>query len=110
MPKIFVEDLEIAENLEIEMISNPATRITDSVLRVQTKTDTIRVRLVNTIYNELHRQTSRLLHVHGGIGCPVCSAIACALAKASGKSVILENTETTEDGKTIIATYRILGE
>jgi hypothetical protein len=111
MPKIFVEDLEIAENLEIEMLSNQvATKITDSISHIQTKNDTIRVRLVNTIYNEIHRQTSQLPRVHRGIGCPICSSIACALAKASGRPVILEKTETTKDGKTIEATYKILGE
>jgi hypothetical protein len=91
MPKLFIEDLEIAENLEL-----------------QAKKDTVYVKITNSICKEIHNEASRLTLVLGKIGCPVCSAIACALTKATGKPVIIENTQLSEDGKTIETTYQIL--
>ena len=40
------------------------------------------------------------------VGCPLCSALACALAKATGKPVTIENEE--QDGKTTKIQYRIM--
>ena len=91
IPKLFIEDLEIAENLEIE-----------------TKYDLIYVKITNSIFEDAHKENRKLSHVYGTIGCPICSAIACALAKATGKPLIIENTEVTEDGKTIEANFQLL--
>jgi hypothetical protein len=88
LPKLFVEDLEIAENLEFEM-----------------KEDSIHLTITNSIYKDL----TNLPHLLGKIGGPICSAIACAITKAAGKPVIIEKIETSEDGKTTDAKFRLLG-
>ena len=42
------------------------------------------------------------------IGCPICSALACALTKATGKPIAIEAITPTEYGEIIAATYRVL--
>jgi len=111
LPRLFIEDLEIAENLEIQM--KPAIlaqKVADSVSAIQFKNDTIYVKITNSLYDSVCKEARSLKHICGSIGCPICSAIACAIAKASGKPVTIEKTESTEDGKVIEAYYRIIEE
>lgn len=42
--------------------------------------------------------------------CCLCSSIACALAKATGKPVWVEGSKMGEASLTVIATYRVLGD
>jgi hypothetical protein len=91
MPKLLIEDLEIAEDIEM-----------------QTKEDTIYVKITDSIYKDMWKRERDLSYIHSKIGCPICSAIACAMAKATGKPVIIENTQLSKDGKTLEGTYRIL--
>jgi hypothetical protein len=90
MPKLFVEDLEIAENLDIQI-----------------ENDTVRVTITNSVFNEAPQNKSEL-HVIGKIGTPLCSAIACALTKASGRPVMIEDIHPSADGKTTEITYQII--
>ena len=99
LPKLFIEDLEIAENLEIETeYSKDADKINDI----------IHVKITNSIYKDICEEARKLPHICGSIGCPLCSAIACALTKATGKPIVMETNQTSEDGKIIEATYRVL--
>ena len=91
MPRLLVEDLEIAENLEIEA-----------------KKSKVYVKIENSIYTNMHIEAEKLPNVRGSIGCPICSAIACAIAKAAGKPTIIERVQTSEDGRTISIEYRLL--
>jgi len=91
IPRLFIEDLEIAENLEIE-----------------TGYDEIKMRITNSIFKEAYKENNKLSHVYRSIGCPLSSAIACALTKATGKPITIERIQPSEDGKIIEATYRIL--
>ena len=110
LPKLFIEDLEIAEDLEIGIkYGKVSTKMTNSVPPIKTKYDTIQVRITNSVYQDMCRETGKLSRIRDAIGCPICSAIACALAKATGKPVIIEKTEVTEDGKTIETNFRLLG-
>ena len=111
LSKLFIEDLEIAENLEIQTKPSIADKkLTDSVSLIQSKNDTIQIKITNSIYDGVCKEARKLTHICGSIGCPICSAIACAIAKASGKPVTIEKTESTEDGKVIEAYYRIIEE
>jgi len=91
LPGIF-ENIELAEDLQINM-----------------ENDRVSTRITNSVFNELcrARNTSKM---YIAIGCPVCSAIACALAKCSGRPVIIEETRWTEDTRIIETGYRILEE
>lgn len=91
MPKLFIEDLEIAEDLEINV-----------------KNSNIQVKIVGSSYQDLCRRARKLPNICGSLGCPLCSSIACALTRITGNAIIIEKTEPTEDGKTIEAHYRII--
>ena len=93
LPKLLIEEMEIAENAE-----------------VKTENNIITVEITNHIFNEICQETRKLTKTHETIGCPLCSAIACALAKATGKPVTIEKEELSEDGKTTKIQYKVLEE
>ena len=104
LPKLFIEDLEIAEDLEIQKkYDKVSAKITG-----RAQYDTIHVKIINSVYKEVCKEARKLPYIHGAIGCPICSAIACALAKAAGKPVIIEMTQLSADGKTIEVNFRLL--
>ena len=98
LPKLFIEDLEIADDLEIEVRNGEDG---------EAMNDTIYVRITNSLYKDLYTKAETLAHL-GVIGCPICSALACALTKATGKPITIEAIKPTEDGEIIAATYRVL--
>lgn len=92
MPKLFIETLEIAKNFEMETVNSR-----------------VHVKIENSVYQNLALEAMHL-ELYGTIGCPLNSAIACALAKAVGKPIIIENQKTSGDGKKTEIEYRILEE
>lgn len=92
LPKLFIEDLEIAEALELEIEHG----------------EVVHSKITNSVYRDIYKQAMKLSRICNAIGCPICSSIACALAKATGKPVTIERTEASEDGKILEAYYRIL--
>jgi hypothetical protein len=93
LPKLFVEGLEIAEDLEINVEDNM-----------------IQVRITEPIYKNLRKEARKLSNVYNQLGCPLVSSIAIALTRTTGKPVIIEKNELFEDGKIIETYYRILEE
>jgi hypothetical protein len=87
LPKLLIEDLEIAETLQI-----------------QTANNVIKIVLENTIYAGIFKETQ----APNSLGCPIASAIACALAKAMGKPVVMRSERLFENEKTIALEYEIL--
>jgi hypothetical protein len=51
-----------------------------------------------------------LPNLFNNLGCPLSSAIACVLAKATGKPIVIENLQASENGKDISIEFRILEE
>lgn len=68
----------------------------------------VRFRFSESIYSDFCRQLSSSTRVWSGLGCPICSALACVLAIASGKPVSFEKDEYSPDRKTLDSFYRIL--
>lgn len=91
LPKLF-EELEITKNLNINVEGNIVT-----------------VEATNHIFKDLCEETRKLPKTHETVGCPFSSAIACALAKASGKPVTIEKEMQNADGSTRIQ-YQLLEE
>lgn len=91
LPKLF-EKLEITKNMHI-----------------QTENNTVTVELGNHVFKELCEETRKLEKTHETVGCPLSSAIACALAKTSGQPVVIERETQNLDGSTKIR-YRLLEE
>jgi hypothetical protein len=117
LPKLFIENLEIAEDLEIaenlEIQTKPtrvAQKVADSISVIQLKNDTIQVKITNSIYDGVCKEARTLTHICGSIGCPICSAIACALAKATGKPITIDKEEQSQDGKTTRIQYHMVEE
>lgn len=93
LPKLLVEDTEIADSVQ-----------------VKTENGLIIVEISNHVLRNVCKEARKLPRTHQLMGCPLTSAIACALAKATGKPVAIENEEDTADEKTTKTTYRILEE
>lgn len=93
MPKVLIEDLEIAQNLEIE-----------------TRNNVVRVKIEGIANTNLIKAAKELPKIWNSIGCPISSAIACALAKTSGKPVIIINQKTEDKSRVIEVEYRLLTE
>ena len=90
LPKVLVEDLEIVRDVEIEV-----------------KNDSVRFKLIDSIYADFCfevRETSRRC----GLGCPMCSALACILAIATGKPVLYEEDKMSEDKKVTESFYELV--
>jgi hypothetical protein len=93
LPRLLIEDLEIAQNVEIE-----------------TEDNIVHVKIENSIYENMCNEVKKLRSIHSSVGCTICSAIACALAKATGKPIIIEKDQKTDDDQTFNIDYRILEE
>jgi len=90
LPAIIVNDLELAKELKI----NP-------------ENDLIHVEIVESVYKGLYSSEQGFKSIHS-IGCPLTSAIACALAKTTGKPVTLVKDAVSPDLRTIEVWYQTL--
>lgn len=93
LPKLLIENLEIAETAEMQI-----------------QNDGITVEITGNILNEVCQETRKLPRTHVSVGCLLSSAIACVLAKATGKAVTIQKEEDSSDGKTTTIQYQIIGE
>ena len=91
LPKLFIEDLEIAENLEINRKGNQ-----------------IRIKITGSVYQDFCQQIQKLPKICGSLGCPLCSSLAVALTRATGKPIVIEKTKPSQNGKSIKAYYLII--
>jgi len=93
LPKVFIEALEIAEDFELSVEGGR-----------------VHVRIEGSIYKDLCEKVRRLSGVCEVFGCPLCSSIACALARASSKPVVMDGNEPSRDGKVLDVYYRVFEE
>lgn len=83
LPRSFSENLNLAKEVAISLEENRVhLQISDSLFK-------------NLYSQESDLKSSRIL------GCPIASATACAIAKATGKPVTLEKQKVSADGMTI---------
>jgi len=92
LPKLFVEGLEIAKDFEM-----------------RTQGNMVHVKMAETVYKDICSEIRKFPNICNSFGCPLCSSIACALARSSGEPVVIEKIELSADGNVIEAYYRILG-
>jgi hypothetical protein len=91
LPKVFVEKLQLAKNLEIALGESKA-----------------RVTIDDLTLMGMYEKICSLTHVYSQIGSPVASAIGCALAKSSGRLVSVEKEVMGQGGRNLTIEYRIL--
>lgn len=111
LPKIFIEDLEIAENLELQAendTSKPQKGNTASL--TPAKNTTVHARITKPIIRNKVEESEETSQVTRSILFPLCSAIAIALTKATGKPVRITDTKSSEDGNVIEANFEIVEE
>jgi hypothetical protein len=101
MPKLVVEGLEIATDLEITAeTAKPAAQAESVPTQHQEGLDKIHVKITDSIFEETDKNVDQMTRIHGNIGCPLTSALACAIAKSTGNPTIIADEKTSDDGRT----------
>jgi hypothetical protein len=90
LPTVIVTNLELAKEVEINQ-----------------ENDLIHIKTVDSVYMEVYSSEQGFKSVHS-VGCPLTSAVACALAKTTGKLVTIVKDVVSPDLKTIEVWYQIL--
>ena len=90
LPTIIVNNLELAKELEMDP-----------------EKDVIHVKIIDSVYKDLYSKEHGFKSIHS-IGCPLTSAIACALAKTTGKLVAIVKDMISPDSETIEVWYQTL--
>jgi len=88
LPRVIMNNLELASNFEID---------TDKEL--------IHAKITDSAYKDLYSKEYKLKSVHS-VGCPLASAVACALAETTGKLVIIAKSFISPDLKIIDVWYQ----
>jgi hypothetical protein len=89
LPRL-LEKLRIAKSTTIQQTANIVT-----------------VEVKHHIFEDLCKEAIKLRRTHESIGCLLPSTIACVLAKATGKPVIIEKEEQSPDNEGTKITFRI---
>ena len=111
LPKLLIEDLEIASDVEIQTgITKTSNPTDDTIWQIAIEYDRINVKITSTTFKNTTKQTTQLSNINPTLGSPLTSAVACAIAKATGKPIIIENQQVSEDGETTETEYRVLEE
>jgi hypothetical protein len=74
---------------------------------INPENDLIHIKIVDSVYNELYSTKQGFKSIHS-IGCPLTSAVACALAKTTGKLVTIFKDAVSPDLETIEVWYKTL--
>jgi hypothetical protein len=90
LPTVIVNNLELAKELEINSENN-----------------LIHLKMIDPAYKDLYAKELGFKSIHQ-IGCPLTSAIACALAKTTGKLVTIAKDKVSPDLKTVEIWYQTL--
>jgi len=90
MPRFILQDLNLAKEMEMEPNENQ-----------------VYLRILDSIYKNLYNVQANLKSVNL-LGCPIVSAVACALAKTSGKTITIQKHQVSPDALTIEVWYRIV--
>ena len=85
---VIMNNLELASNFEIDA-----------------EKELIHVKITESVYKDLYSKEHKLKSVHS-VGCPLTSAVACALAKTTGKLVTITKSDISPDLKTIEVWYQ----
>jgi hypothetical protein len=93
LPKLLIEDMEIAENVELQIQNNIVT-----------------INITGSILNTVCQQTQNQPRTHEQVGCLLTSAIACILAKATGKPITIQKEAQDPEAKTTRIEYQIMEE
>ena len=88
-PPLITENLQLAKEIEMKQENGQ-----------------VYLKMIDSTYKNLYAAED-LKSIHF-LGCPLASAIACALAKATGKMVTIQKDNITPDGQTIEVWYSMV--
>jgi hypothetical protein len=91
IPKALTEDMKLAKHASFE-----------------NNGDLFQIRILDSPFTEACESASRLGPPLDSLGCELCSSIALALAKSSGRPVTIQDTVVSLQGGQIQTTYRLL--
>jgi hypothetical protein len=91
LPKLLIENLEILENIEIN----------------EQDDGLVYVKMKGAFHTSLCNQLRGYTNI-SRLGCPLCSSLACALAKATNKAVIIERNNISVDENTTETWYHLI--
>ncbi len=89
LPRAILENFHLAKGIEMKIDGNQ-----------------VYLKISDSVHKDLYDEENSLRSIHF-IGCPLVSAAACAIAKTSGKTVIIQREKVSPDGETIEIWYRI---
>ena len=91
LPQLVTENIHLAKHVEIER-----------------EDGTFRLRISNSIYGNLYvKEELKSVHL---LGCPLVSAVACAIAKSTGKVVTIRKDKASLNGRLIEVWYDLVGD
>ena len=90
LPKLILENFQLAKEIQMN-----------------TENKQIHLKILDSTYKNLYSTEKNLKSIHF-LGCPLVSAIACAIAKTTGKIVTIHQDKTSLDGQTIEVWYRFI--
>jgi hypothetical protein len=108
LPKALIEDLEVVTDIEIKPSKSKENE--PPTEQTQIDNDRVQIKFTTNAYKNTCKKAAQLQTINSNIGCPLTSALASALAKTTGKPVIIENEQISEDGGTTKVEYHILRE
>jgi hypothetical protein len=90
LPPLIVESFQLVKEMEMKAEDNQ-----------------VYVKMLDSAYKNLYTAEENLKSVHF-LGCPLVSAIACAIAKATGRMVTIQKDNISLDGQTIEVWYNLV--
>ena len=98
-------------HIDIESLYNILTKVVDlglaGGLEIETENNSIHITITDSVYKDLYSRERALKSVHL-IGCPLVSAVACAIAKTTGKNVAIIKDKVSLDLKKIEVWYKTI--
>jgi len=88
---------ELCENLAKTILENFQLA---KDLKITPEEGKIHIQITDSIYKQLYSKEENLKSIHF-LGSPIISAIACAIAKNTGKTVTIQKDKVSLDGQTI---------
>jgi hypothetical protein len=90
LPTFILQDLNLVKGIGMELNG-----------------DQVHLTMFDSLYKDLYSAQNNLKGVTL-LGCPIASAVACALAKASGRNVAVQKHQVSPDGLAIDVWYSIM--
>ncbi len=87
VPRVVSEQLVLAKSVEMNAVENQ-----------------VHLKIFDSVYKSLYNRENNLMSIEF-LGCPVVSAVACAIAKSSGKTITIQKLAASSDGLTLNVWY-----